>query len=357
MIEEKPKEETTQIPLPKESQKMDEEKPKPEPKNTSKTTKPKAGTTAPKLPKKQEKLICDKLDNLISGFHFISKNVKNMKLVTPSRGMNILLKLSRQEFRDFEILKEKRKAQESSNQQIQMITAEQILGKRERAYLNVERSLDQSKLIKASNTELKFVLGEIDVPAVVQEMGSSKERLKQVIDVSKFKAKLLKKEVETSLEENGGKMDVEEAEGEGEEKEESEGESKEEELVEVVRLRNHHLNILKCVMFSELTLKNKLSLLYDYLIELFDQEEDKSYFEHFLLNLFESLEKQEKWSEADIIAWEEFVMVSLFLTLGRSRQLDKACYAYLQNVQTTQRNRNLSSLCPILARKAKRRSH
>lgn len=269
--------------------------------------------------KSMEEEICNKIEFLIGGFNFVNKHTKDLPVITSQRGFDILLKLCRQGFRDYEIRKKVRDKELQSQtegdpaQLNKDANEEMLLGKRENSALNIERSLDVRKLLKAENKELEFIEDDSNIPSVVNEMGNSQKRLETVIRVSKFRTKFLRKNIKINQKakeekQNEGRM-VEEGQEESEEfinpivlKEKEEMENEEKLLLE------HHLNIIECIFSSTIEIPVKLNLILDYICEEF-LEEGKLYCRFLSKRAFELIEEMEFSTEADLQAWENFINV------------------------------------------------
>lgn len=296
--------------------------------------KPKILTSRPPTKSKQKSIkeksmeeeICDKIEFLIGGFNLVNKHAKDLPIVTSQRGLDILLKLCRQGYRDFEVRK-KMRDKELQNQNEGDATQmkkdandDALLGKRDNSALNIEKSLDVRKLLKAENKELKFLDDDSYIPNVVNEMGNSLKRLETVIKVSKFRTKFLRKNIKSNNkvnddQESDGYLKMIE-EGVEEEAEETGLEMKREALKEendMIKeeklLLEHHLNIIECIFSSTIEIPAKLNLILDYICEEF-LEEGHLYSRFLARRSFELIEEMEFTTEFDLQAWEYFINVS-----------------------------------------------
>ena len=280
---------------------------------------------SPQLSKEQ--ILCDKLDYLISGFNFVIKHAKKLDIVTHSRGLDLFLKISRQEFRDYETSKKKKQGlKKDKKDSAGGAQDESLLKKRDQTFLNVERTLDVIKLIKADYREMKIEESKLDIPQIVAYMGNSQQRLEKIIEVSKMRAKFLRKKIKNKVKLKA-QEDREEAARTSrasdsvshsdndsrmvEERglDEEVGETFEEDL-EV--LLDHHMAIVECITASRVDMSTKLRLAYDYLILVYDEEgyESRS-FRPLMEKVFERIEQHdEEMDETDIDVWErEFILV------------------------------------------------
>lgn len=252
--------------------------------------------------KTRETDFCNKIEYLIGGFNFVQKNTKNLPLVTSQRAMNILLKLCRQEYRDYEVRKKNQDKELQTEEEKAKINQESkeecLLGKRDNYVLDAERSLDVRKLLKAENKKLKFLNSEDKMLDVVNEMGNSKERLENVIRVSKFRTKFLRMNIRKNLKE---------AAQEEERVVSSEEEMSDEEKV----LLQHHIDVIECIFSAKIEVPAVIELVLEYLREEFF-DEGNFYFRFMARKVFELIEGLEFTADEDLQAWERFVNVSNF---------------------------------------------
>lgn len=274
----------------------------------------------------KEEEICDKIEYLIGGFNFVNKNAKDLPLITSQRAINILLKLCRQEFRDYDLNKKNRDKElqnqmeeenSKSKKKRENIEDTTFLRKRDNWALDVERSLDVRKLLKTEKKELKFIEEMSDIPTVVNEMGNREDRLINIIKVSKFRTKFLRKNIKSNNKEN--KSSVVEAKEEN--SDDKMIEEEEEIIADLIELKNveeftkeenllfeHHMNIIECIYNSEIDISLKLELSLNYLKDEI-LEFGKFYFRFLAKRTFELIEMLEFTTEKHLNSWENFINV------------------------------------------------